>query len=126
MLVIGANYLKHLDEMGIKPAQRPHAFLKSWNALIGATDPIQLPAVTRQLDHEVEQVAVVGSTLAPGEDPQSCILGYTVENEVSGRDLQPAPPVSARTCSQPKGSSISTRWDPGLSLRMNVPQANPT
>ena len=92
VFVVGANYLKHLDEMEIEPSQRPHAFLKSWNALIGPGDPIQLPAVTQQLDHEVELVAVIGSSLVAGQDPQSCILGYTAGNEMSGRDLQPGTP----------------------------------
>lgn len=92
VVVAGANYTRHLAEFGVAPPARPFAFLKAYGALIGATDPIRYPPVTRQLDYEVELVAVVGAEHIPGDDPLSGVLGYTVGNDVSARDEQRSGP----------------------------------
>lgn len=88
IVVAGANYSKHLEEFGVDPVSKPVAFLKAYGALIGAYDDIRYPPLTQKLDHEVELVAVIGSNDVDVEDPYACILGYTVGNDVSARDLQ--------------------------------------
>lgn len=85
---VGANYAKHLEELGMQPPAAPIAFIKSSRALIGASEDILYPAVCSQLDYEIELVAVMGRSLPPGADPTDGILGYTVGNDVSARDLQ--------------------------------------
>jgi 2-keto-4-pentenoate hydratase/2-oxohepta-3-ene-1,7-dioic acid hydratase in catechol pathway len=93
VVVAGANYSKHLQQdFGLAPPARPAAFLKSYNALIGARDPIRYPPMTEQLDHEVELVVVVGAERLDHEDPLSGVLGYTVGNDVSSRDVQRSGP----------------------------------
>lgn len=86
--VVGANYNKHLEELSLESAGQPVVFLKAYGALIGAQDPIRYPNNTSQLDYEVELVVVVGKPLSDQEDPLSSVLGYTVGNDVSARDLQ--------------------------------------
>ena len=86
--VVGGNYLQHLAEIDLKAAEQPVVFLKAYGALIGANDPIRYPPLTGQLDYEVELVVVVGSAPLDHADPLSCVLGYTVGNDVSARDLQ--------------------------------------
>jgi 2-keto-4-pentenoate hydratase/2-oxohepta-3-ene-1,7-dioic acid hydratase in catechol pathway len=44
--------------------------------------------LTSQLDYEVELVAVIGLPIADRADPIPSVLGYTVGNDVSARDLQ--------------------------------------
>jgi 2-keto-4-pentenoate hydratase/2-oxohepta-3-ene-1,7-dioic acid hydratase in catechol pathway len=88
IVVAGANYAKHLLEFGLKPPSQPVAFLKAYGALIGAQDPIRYPPLTEELDHEVELVAVIGAHTVDQDDPLSSVLGYTVGNDVSSRDLQ--------------------------------------
>ncbi|KAF3996152.1 fumarylacetoacetate hydrolase family protein [Glaciimonas immobilis] len=88
VVIAGANYAKHLVEFGLKPPSQPVAFLKAYGALIGAYDPIRYPPLTDELDHEVELVAVIGATSVNLDDPLSSVLGYTVGNDVSARDLQ--------------------------------------
>lgn len=92
VVVAGANYSKHLVEFGLKPPGQPFSFLKAYGALIGANDPIRFPPLTSQLDHEVELVAVIGAEQIDHADPLSSVLGYTVGNDVSARDLQHSGP----------------------------------
>jgi 2-keto-4-pentenoate hydratase/2-oxohepta-3-ene-1,7-dioic acid hydratase in catechol pathway len=93
VVVAGANYAKHLAaDFNIKPHSQPIAFLKAFGALIGANDPIRYPPLTRELDHEVELVAVIGAERVDRDNPLSGVLGYTVGNDVSARDLQRSGP----------------------------------
>lgn len=94
VVVAGANYAKHLaEDFGLASPPQPVAFLKAYGALIGAHDPIRYPPLTEELDHEVELVAVIGSAEIDLEDPLACVLGYTVGNDVSARDLQRSGPA---------------------------------
>ncbi len=94
VVVAGANYAKHLaEDFGLAAPPQPIAFLKAYGALIGARDPIRYPPLTDELDHEVELVAVIGSADVDLEDPLACVLGYTVGNDVSARDLQRSGPA---------------------------------
>lgn len=88
-VVAGANYAKHLaDDFGLDSPKQPVAFLKAYGALIGANDPIRYPLLTNELDHEVELVVCLGMTEIDLEQPLNSVLGYTVGNDVSARDLQ--------------------------------------
>ena len=77
---IGWNYLSHIKETKQEVPQSPLVFLKPPAAATGPFDTVRCPAVVRRLDYEVELTVVMG---AGGE-----IAGYTVANDVSGRDLQ--------------------------------------
>jgi len=93
VVVAGANYLKHLKEdFSLEAPKQPIAFLKAYGALIGANDPIRYPPLTEELDYEVELVAVIGSNEIDPNDPYASVLGYTVGNDVSSRDLQRSGP----------------------------------
>ena len=72
----------------MEPPKSPIAFLKSGRALIGANDQIHHSPLTTQLDYEVELVAVIGLPIADRDNPIPSVLGYTVGNDVSARDLQ--------------------------------------
>ena len=84
---VGMNYLTHLTRLGRKQAP-PHtiAYIKPASALVDPTDEIQYPAVTQQLDYEVELVAVVGRALGESGQASACLLGYTIGNDISARD----------------------------------------
>lgn len=93
VVVAGANYLKHLqDDFALEAPKQPIAFLKAYGALIGAEEPIRYPPLTEELDYEVELVAVIGSDEIDLDDPYASVLGYTVGNDVSARDLQRSGP----------------------------------
>jgi 2-keto-4-pentenoate hydratase/2-oxohepta-3-ene-1,7-dioic acid hydratase in catechol pathway len=84
----GANYGKHVAELGLDARSSPTVFGKSIRSLIGARARIEYPVVTGQLDYEIELVAVVGTQVLDRDDPWTSVLGYTVGNDVSARDLQ--------------------------------------
>lgn len=88
VFVVGANYLKHLQELKMEPPKAPIAFLKSNRALIGAHDDMMHSPLTTQLDYEVELVAVIGLPIDDRTNVIPSVLGYTVGNDVSARDLQ--------------------------------------
>lgn len=93
VVVAGANYAKHLaDDFGLSAPPQPIAFLKAYGALIGANDPIRYPPLTNELDHEVELVVAIGLTPVDPAQPLHSVLGYTVGNDVSSRDLQRSGP----------------------------------
>ncbi|NIB44111.1 fumarylacetoacetate hydrolase family protein [Pseudomaricurvus alkylphenolicus] len=93
VVVAGANYAKHLaEDFGLSAPPQPVAFLKAYGALIGARDDIRFPPLTEELDHEVELVVSVGLTPIDLDNPLRSVLGYTVGNDVSARDLQRSGP----------------------------------
>jgi 2-keto-4-pentenoate hydratase/2-oxohepta-3-ene-1,7-dioic acid hydratase in catechol pathway len=95
---VGRNYLDHVAEgdraRGVKteaPPEHPQFFSKPANTVIGPGDTIPHHAgVTAALDYEVELALVIGKGGAdiPAERAFDHIFGYTVLNDVTGRDLQ--------------------------------------
>ncbi|EOG3618431.1 fumarylacetoacetate hydrolase family protein [Pseudomonas putida] len=83
---VGLNYLSHLERLGSAAPAHPLAYIKPESALVGAEDQIEFPPLTRQLDYEVELVAVVGRPLLDEPNAINCLLGYTVGNDISARD----------------------------------------
>ncbi|RAV03871.1 fumarylacetoacetate hydrolase family protein [Mycolicibacter senuensis] len=80
---VGANYLAHLQRLGVsEPPPHPTAFMKPNSAIIGPNDEIRYPATTAQLDYEVELVIVMGGGAA------APLLGFTVGNDISARDAK--------------------------------------
>lgn len=83
---VGLNYLNHLQHLGSAAPEHTLAYIKPASALVGAGDEIQYPALTEQLDYEVELVAVVARPLGDEAQASRCLLGYTCGNDVSARD----------------------------------------
>jgi acylpyruvate hydrolase len=77
---IGWNYLAHIEETGREVPESPLVFLKPPAAAAAPYATIHCPEVVRRLDYEVELTVVMG--------PGGTVAGYTVANDVSGRDLQ--------------------------------------
>ncbi|MBF4602274.1 2-keto-4-pentenoate hydratase/2-oxohepta-3-ene-1,7-dioic acid hydratase in catechol pathway [Curtobacterium sp. PvP017] len=87
---VGLNYLEHASEMDERAGDDPVVFLKPNTSVIGPDEPIRLPADIGRVDHEGELAIVIGS-LAKNvrrEDFASVVLGYTIANDVTARDLQ--------------------------------------
>ena len=126
VVVAGANYRKHLAEFGVGETSQPIAFLKSYGALIGAHDPIRYPPLTEKLDHEVELVAVIGIADIDLDNPFDAILGYTVGNDISARDLQRSGPVGiGMDLFAGKSQDKSTPMGPWVVTRDEFPAGQP-
>ena len=127
VVIAGANYAKHLAaDFGMKSHHQPIAFLKAYGALIGASDTLRYPPLTKELDHEVELVAVIGATSINHEDPLSSVLGYTVGNDVSARDLQRSgPPGVGMDLFAAKSQDRTTGLGPWIVTRDEFPAGSP-
>jgi 2-keto-4-pentenoate hydratase/2-oxohepta-3-ene-1,7-dioic acid hydratase in catechol pathway len=127
VVVAGANYAKHLAaDFGIKTHHQPIAFLKAYGALIGANDALRYPPLTQELDHEVELVAVIGAEKVDHADPLSSVLGYTVGNDVSSRDLQRSgPPGVGMDLFAAKSGDKTTGLGPWIVTRDEFPAGSP-
>lgn len=127
VVVAGANYSKHLvADFGVKPHTQPIAFLKAYGALIGPTDPIRYPPLTQELDYECELVVVLASGDIDLDDPLASVLGYTVGNDVSARDLQRSgPPGIGMDLYAAKSQDRATPVGPWILTRDELPAGSP-
>lgn len=87
---IGLNYYSHMEEANLPKPAHPIVFTKFPSVLVGPTDDILLPNTTKMVDWETELSVVVGRQLreADVEQAADAIGGFTVANDVSGRDYQ--------------------------------------
>jgi 2-keto-4-pentenoate hydratase/2-oxohepta-3-ene-1,7-dioic acid hydratase in catechol pathway len=127
VVVAGANYAKHLaGDFGLKTHYQPIAFLKAYGALIGASDELRYPPLTSELDYEVELVAVVGAKSVDRQEPLRSVLGYTVGNDVSARDLQRSgPPGVGMDLFAAKSQDRTTGLGPWIVTRDEFPAGSP-
>ena len=90
ILAMGLNYLDHIEENDVKKPTNQVWFCKHNNAVNGPYDGVEMPKVSKNLDYEVELVAVIGKRgrHISREDAASHVFGYTVGNDVSVRDWQ--------------------------------------
>jgi 2-keto-4-pentenoate hydratase/2-oxohepta-3-ene-1,7-dioic acid hydratase in catechol pathway len=90
IVCIGLNYLDHCRETNTPVPQSPVVFAKFPSCLIGPGDLIDLHSgSTQEADWEAELAVVIGERCGPGTPPgPGAVLGYTIANDVSARDLQ--------------------------------------
>jgi 2-keto-4-pentenoate hydratase/2-oxohepta-3-ene-1,7-dioic acid hydratase in catechol pathway len=120
----GATYRKHLDGLGLDMPAIPGTFLKTRRSVIGPNDEINYPAITRQLDYEGELVVVLGSGLS-ADDPAGAVLGYTVGNDVSARDLQFSGGVTGMDMFSGKALDATSGVGPWIATRDEFPAGHP-
>ncbi len=90
IICVGRNYAAHASEHGAEVPEVPLLFLKPPSAVIGHLDTIILPPQSQQVEHEAELAIVIGKRgrwILPDE-AENYILGYTIANDVTARDLQ--------------------------------------
>ncbi|HTX42519.1 MAG TPA: fumarylacetoacetate hydrolase family protein [Acidobacteriaceae bacterium] len=90
ILCVGLNYRDHAEEAHMEIPKVPTIFLKLPNAVTGPEAEIVLPRLSTQPDYEAELAAVIGrgGRNIRAEDWERHVLGYTILNDVSARDVQ--------------------------------------
>ena len=91
VVAIGLNYRAHVDESEVETPERPLVFAKFPSSVIGPGAPIVVDTdLAERVDWEVELAIVIGRRMrrVPAERALDHVLGYTVANDVSARDLQ--------------------------------------
>lgn len=121
---VGLNYRDHANEMKLDLPETPVLFIKPTTCVIAAGEGIVRPALSKQVDYEGELVIVIGKKAknVKKDEAASHILGYSIGNDVTARDLQPKD-GQWTVCKGfdtflPYGPVIETELDPGaLSIR---------
>ncbi|GEO26413.1 2-hydroxyhepta-2,4-diene-1,7-dioate isomerase [Alicyclobacillus acidoterrestris] len=90
ILCVGLNYRKHAEETGMPIPEHPIYFSKFCNSLAASGETVVIPANAREIDFEVELVAIVGrqAKQVAVEDALQYVFGYATGNDLSARDLQ--------------------------------------
>jgi 2-keto-4-pentenoate hydratase/2-oxohepta-3-ene-1,7-dioic acid hydratase in catechol pathway len=128
IICLGRNYVEHAREHNVEVPKVPLIFLKPPSAILDPGGSIVLPPQSQQVEHEAELVAVIGrrgrNILA--EEASQYVLGYTIGNDVTARDLQRSDGQWTRAkgfdtfC--PFGPWIDTEFDPSdavITCRVN-------
>ncbi|GGL41823.1 fumarylacetoacetate hydrolase family protein [Nocardia jinanensis] len=113
VVCLGATYARHVTGLGIAPTPHPAGFWKPNDALVGAYDAIEYPAISTALDFEVEFVFVTAGPVdrsAPG----AALLGFTIGNDTSLRDLQFGGSVTGMDMFSAKSQVRSTPLGPWI------------
>jgi 2-keto-4-pentenoate hydratase/2-oxohepta-3-ene-1,7-dioic acid hydratase in catechol pathway len=109
---IGRNYAAHAAELGNAVPTTPIVFVMPPAAATGPSGPVRKPAVTEQLDYEVE-LAIVAGRLPDGTIGAA---GYCVADDVSARDLQASEGQWARA----KGADTFVPFGPWITTADEV------
>jgi 2-keto-4-pentenoate hydratase/2-oxohepta-3-ene-1,7-dioic acid hydratase in catechol pathway len=90
IICVGRNYTEHAKELGNDVPKVPLIFMKPPSSIINPDEYIVLPPQSQQVEHEAELVAVIGKRGRNiiSEQAQDYILGYTIGNDITARDLQ--------------------------------------
>jgi len=120
----GLNYTTHLKEMAARGVvnvsipEKPDIGYRANNALIAHGEPVVIPRdATDKVQYEGELVAVIGKRAKHLEvtEALSCVLGYTIGNDVSERTWQRSDRTlwRAKNCDtfKPMGPWIETDVD---------------
>ena len=122
IVCVGRNYVEHAKELGNEVPKMPLIFFKPPSSVIASGGTILLPPQSTQVEHEAELVAVIGKRgrNVTAESARDYILGYTIGNDVTARDLQKTDGQWTRAkgfdtfC--PFGPWIDTDFDPADAL----------
>lgn len=118
VVALGRNYADHAAELGNAVPEEPLIFLKPSTSVIGPGAPILIPPSSSRVEFEGELAVVIGRPCrdVKAENAKSVILGYTVANDVTARDLQRSDVQFTRGKSFdsfcPIGPWIETELDP--------------
>ena len=127
VLCLGRNYAEHAKELGNEVPEIPVVFAKFSTSVVGPDAEVPYPPDTENLHFEGELAVVIGRECArvPAEEVADVVLGYTVANDLTLRDMQRAEKQWTRAKgfdrSCPLGPWVETDVDPSaLSLRTTV------
>ena len=87
---VGRNYADHAAETGAALPTEPLLFLIPPSALVGPGGAIKYPPQSTRVDFEGELGVVIGRRCSrvPRSNALDAIMGYTIVNDVTARDLQ--------------------------------------
>jgi 2-keto-4-pentenoate hydratase/2-oxohepta-3-ene-1,7-dioic acid hydratase in catechol pathway len=129
VLCVGRNYAAHVRELQHEMPSEPCIFSKPPSALLAHGGQIVRPKLSHRVDHEGELGILIGRRchkMTEAESARDYILGYTIVNDVTARDLQKTDCQWVRSkgfdtfC--PVGPMVVTELDPwsGIEVQTRV------
>jgi 2-keto-4-pentenoate hydratase/2-oxohepta-3-ene-1,7-dioic acid hydratase in catechol pathway len=91
IMCVGRNYAAHVRELAHEMPTEPLIFSKPPSALLASGGEIVRPKLSQRVDYEGELGILIGRRchkMQEGESAKDYILGYTIVNDVTARDLQ--------------------------------------
>ncbi len=90
IMAVGKNYYAHVQEFDAKVPTSPIIFMKPTTSVIGPDEDIIRPSISERVDYEGELALVIKKTArrVKAADYKDYVLGYTILNDVTARDLQ--------------------------------------
>ena len=87
---VGRNYANHVKELNHEMPTEPTIFMKPPTSVIGANDFIRIPRWAGRVDYEGELAVIIGKSGRNIEENDALehVLGYSIINDVTARDLQ--------------------------------------
>ncbi len=127
ILCVGRNYAAHVRELQHEMPSEPCIFSKPPSALLAHGGQIVRPALSHRVDHEGELGLIIGRRchkMTEAESARDYILGYTIVNDVTARDLQKTDCQWVRSkgfdtfC--PVGPIVATELDPWSGIQVQT------
>lgn len=126
----GLNYVKHIREYAeqrgemVNVPTRAEIGYRAVNALIAHEAPVVIPSGATQVEYEGEIAVVIGRKARhlSEADALSCVLGYTIGNDVSERVWQ----KSDRTFWRSKNSDTFKPMGPWIQTEVDLDAAETT
>jgi len=90
VVCVGLNYKAHAKELNMDIPKEPLLFLKPTSSIILDQEDIIYPKASTRVDYEGELAIVISKTSKKlsYKDAQDAILGFSIANDVTARDLQ--------------------------------------
>ena len=121
---VGLNYAEHIREVAAKHGikanlpEQPDVGYRAVNALIAHEEPVVIPGDATKVQYEGELVVVIGRKAKhlSEADALSCVLGYTIGNDVSERVWQ----KSDRTLWRAKNADTFKPMGPWIDTQVDL------
>jgi len=90
IVCVGRNYADHAKELGNEVPAFPVIFLKPASAIIQSGEKVEHPPFSKNLQHEVELVLLIGKTVKNADDSTAAlaIAAYGTGLDMTLRDVQ--------------------------------------
>ncbi len=127
IMCVGRNYAAHVRELAHDMPTEPLIFSKPPSALLAPGGEIVRPRLSQRVDYEGELGILIGRRchqMKDGESARDYILGYTIVNDVTARDLQNIDGQWTRCkgfdtfC--PFGPIVTTELDPASGIQVQT------
>jgi 2-keto-4-pentenoate hydratase/2-oxohepta-3-ene-1,7-dioic acid hydratase in catechol pathway len=118
LIAVAGGYYEHAGAEPLRPEALPLLFAKRTDDIKGPGDPITIWRMSPGVIDEIEVAMVIGKEgkNIPREQAMDYVLGYTICNDVSGRELAVPPPGRRDTAMDGFIDWLNGKWMDGFAI----------